>query len=193
MRRYNDGDLEAKNVLIERNLRLVAHIVKKYIGTGRDMDELIAIGIVGLVKAVNTYRVEKGSRLGTYAARCIDNELLMLLRNERKLNREISLYEPIGTDKEGNEIRFMDVVEDTSEDLLDIMMLDERIQKMYAGIDQVLSKREREIVLKRYGLFGCEEVTQREIGKRMGISRSYVSRIEKKALQKLRNYIEENE
>lgn len=193
MRRYNDGDLEAKNVLIERNLRLVAHIVKKYIGTGRDMDELIAIGIVGLVKAVNTYRVEKGSRLGTYAARCIDNELLMLLRNERKLSREISLYEPIGTDKEGNEIRFMDVVEDTSENLLDVMMLDERIQKMYAGVEQVLSEREREIVCKRYGLFGCEEVTQREIGKRMGISRSYVSRIEKKALQKLRHYIEENE
>ena len=193
MRRYNDGDLEAKNVLIERNLRLVAHIVKKYIGTGRDMDELIAIGIVGLVKAVNTYRVEKGSRLGTYAARCIDNELLMLLRNERKLSREISLYEPIGTDKEGNEIRFMDVVEDTSENLLDVMMMDERIQKMYAGVEQVLSEREREIVCKRYGLFGCEEVTQREIGKRMGISRSYVSRIEKKALQKLRHYIEENE
>ena len=193
MSRYNDGDLEAKNVLIERNLRLVAHIVKKYIGTGRDMDELIAIGIVGLVKAVNTYRVEKGSRLGTYAARCIDNELLMLLRNERKLSREISLYEPIGTDKEGNEIRFMDVVEDTSENLLDVMMLDERIQKMYAGVEQVLSEREREIVCKRYGLFGCEEVTQREIGKRMGISRSYVSRIEKKALQKLRHYIEENE
>ena len=193
MRRYNDGDLEAKNVLIERNLRLVAHIVKKYIGTGRDMDELIAIGIVGLVKAVNTYRVEKGSRLGTYAARCIDNELLMLLRNERKLSREISLYEPIGTDKEGNEIRFMDVVEDTSENLLDVMMLDERIQKMYAGVEHVLSEREREIVCKRYGLFGCEEVTQREIGKRMGISRSYVSRIEKKALQKLRHYIEENE
>lgn len=193
MRRYNDGDLEAKNVLIERNLRLVAHIVKKYIGTGRDMDELIAIGIVGLVKAVNTYRVEKGSRLGTYAARCIDNELLMLLRNERKLSREISLYEPIGTDKEGNEIRFMDVVEDTSENLLDVMMMDERIQKMYAGVEQVLSEREREIVCKRYGLFGCEEVTQREIGKRMGISRSYVSRIEKKALQKLRRYIEENE
>lgn len=193
VRRYNDGDLEAKNVLIERNLRLVAHIVKKYIGTGRDMDELIAIGIVGLVKAVNTYRVEKGSRLGTYAARCIDNELLMLLRNERKLSREISLYEPIGTDKEGNEIRFMDVVEDTSENLLDVMMMDERIQKMYAGVEQVLSEREREIVCKRYGLFGCEEVTQREIGKRMGISRSYVSRIEKKALQKLRRYIEENE
>ena len=117
----------------------------------------------------------------------------MLLRNERKLSREISLYEPIGTDKEGNEIRFMDVVEDTSENLLDVMMMDERIQKMYAGVEQVLSEREREIVCKRYGLFGCEEVTQREIGKRMGISRSYVSRIEKKALQKLRRYIEENE
>ena len=191
--RLDAGDPEAKNVLIEHNLRLVAHIVKKYIGTGRDMDELIAIGIVGLVKAVNTYRLEKGNRLGTYAARCIDNELLMFLRNERKLSREISLYEPIGTDKEGNEIRFMDVVEDTSENLLDVMMFDERIGKMYAAIEQVLTQREKEIVCNRYGLFGCEEVTQREIGKRMGISRSYVSRIEKKALQKLRNYIEEKE
>ena len=191
--RYNAGDLEAKNVLIEHNLRLVAHIVKKYIGTGRDMDELIAIGIVGLVKAVNTYRIEKGSRLGTYAARCIDNELLMLLRSERKLSREISLYEPIGTDKEGNEIRFMDVVEDPSENMLDLMMLDERIEKMYAAIEHILTERERQIICKRYGLFGGEEVTQREIGKHMGISRSYVSRIEKKALQKLRRYIEENE
>ena len=191
--RLDAGDPEAKNVLIEHNLRLVAHIVKKYIGTGRDMDELIAIGIVGLVKAVNTYRLEKGNRLGTYAARCIDNELLMFLRSERKLSREISLYEPIGTDKEGNEIRFMDVVEDTSENLLDVMMFDERIGKMYAAIEQVLTQREKEIVCNRYGLFGCEEVTQREIGKRMGISRSYVSRIEKKALQKLRNYIEEKE
>ena len=187
------GDLNARNVLIERNLRLVAHIVKKYIGTGREMDELIAIGIVGLVKAVNTYSTDKGSRLGTYAARCIDNELLMLLRNERKRSREISLYEPIGTDKEGNEIRFMDVVEDNSENVLDRMMVDERIVKMYRGIDGVLSKREREVICKRYGLLGYEEVTQREVGSRMGISRSYVSRIEKKALQKLRTYIEENE
>ena len=185
--------MEAKNILIERNLRLVAHIVKKYISSGRDMDELIAIGIVGLVKGVNTYNAEKGSRLGTYAARCIDNELLMLLRSERKLNREISLYEPIGTDKEGNEISFIDVVEDTSENVLDRMMLDERIQKMYLAIEKVLTAREKEIIYKRYGLYGYEEVTQREIGKCMGISRSYVSRIEKKALQKLRRYILENE
>ena len=193
LERYEAGELEAKNILIERNLRLVAHIVKKYIGTGREMDELIAIGIVGLVEAVNTYSTDKGSRLGTYAARCIDNELLMLLRNERKRSREISLYEPIGTDKEGNEIRFMDVVEDNSENVLDRMMVDERIVKMYRGIDGVLSKREREVICKRYGLLGYEEVTQREVGSRMGISRSYVSRIEKKALQKLRTYIEENE
>lgn len=191
--KYKEGDAEAKNILIERNLRLVAHIVKKYMGVGRDMDELIAIGIVGLVKAVNTYNVEKGSRLGTYAARCIDNELLMMLRSERKLNREISLYEPIGTDKEGNEIGFIDVVEDTSENILDIMLLDEQIQKMYQAIEYVLTEREKEIIYKRYGLLGYEEITQREIGKSLGISRSYVSRIEKRALEKLRKHIIENE
>ncbi len=190
--RYKEGDIEAKNILIERNLRLVAHIVKKYISTGREMDELIAIGIVGLVKAVNTYDHEKGSRLGTYAARCIDNELLMLLRSERKLNREISLFEPIGMDKEGNEISFMDVVEDPSVNSLDRMLFSEEIGKMYQGIETVLNEREREIIYKRYGLHGWDEVTQKEIGKTLGISRSYVSRIEKKALQKLRKYIEEN-
>ena len=190
---YKAGDVEAKDILIERNLRLVAHIVKKYLSTCGDMDELFAIGFVGLVKAVNTYDGTKGSRLGTYAARCIDNELLMLLRTERKLNREISLYEPIGTDKEGNEISFIDVVEDTVDDVLDQMMLDERIRKMYVAISEVLTTREREIIYKRYGLFGCKEVTQREIGRRFGISRSYVSRIEKRALMKLRKFIEENE
>ena len=190
---YQTGDVDAKNILIERNLRLVAHVVKKYMSTGRDMDELIAIGIVGLVKAVNTYNGSKGSRLGTYAARCIDNELLMLLRTERKLNREISLYEPIGMDKEGNEISFIDVVEDTSDGMLDQMLLDERIQKMYVAIGEVLTKREKEIIYKRYGLLGYKEVTQKEIGKKLGISRSYVSRIEKRALAKLRKYIEENE
>lgn len=190
---YRSGDENAKNILIERNLRLVAHIVKKYMSSGRDMDELIAIGIVGLVKAVNTYDDSKGSRLGTYAARCVDNELLMLLRMERKLNREISLYEPIGTDKEGNEISFIDVVEDPSDDVLDQMMLDERIRKMYIAIGEVLTMREKEIISKRYGLFGNTEITQKELGNILGISRSYVSRIEKRALQKLRMYIEENE
>jgi RNA polymerase sporulation-specific sigma factor len=185
--RYQAGDAEAKNILVEKNLRLVAHIVKKYAGSGRDMDELIAIGIVGLVKAVNTFKPDKGSRLGTYAARCIDNELLMMLRAERKINREVSLYEPIGTDKEGNEISFIDVVEDTSENVVDSMVLSERIEKMYSAIDDVLTEREREIIYQRYGLHGHKEVTQREIGAAMGISRSYVSRIEKKALEKLRH------
>ena len=189
VQKYTEGDLEAKHILIERNLRLVAHIVKKYAASGRDMDELIAIGIVGLVKAVNTFKAEKGSRLGTYAARCIDNELLMMLRTERKLNREISLYEPIGTDKEGNEISFIDVVEDTSENVVDRMVLSERIQKMYRAIEDVLSDREREIIYRRYGLMGIPETTQREIGSSLGISRSYVSRIEKKALEKLRSHM----
>ena len=187
--RYQAGDMDAKNILVEKNLRLVAHIVKKYAASGRDMDELIAIGIVGLVKAVNTFKAEKGSRLGTYAARCIDNELLMMLRTERKLNREISHYEPIGTDKEGNEISFIDVVEDTSENVVDRMVLSERIQKMYRAIEDVLSDREREIIYRRYGLMGIPETTQREIGRSLGISRSYVSRIEKKALEKLRSHM----
>ena len=189
LKMYRDGDEKAKEKLIEHNLRLVAHIVKKYAASGRDMDELIAIGIVGLVKAVNTFKAEKGSRLGTYAARCIDNELLMMLRTERKLNREISLYEPIGTDKEGNEISFIDVVEDTSENVVDRMVLSERIQKMYRAIEDVLSDREREIIYRRYGLMGIPETTQREIGSSLGISRSYVSRIEKKALEKLRSHM----
>ena len=187
--RSQAGDMDAKNILVEKNLRLVAHIVKKYAASGRDMDELIAIGIVGLVKAVNTFKAEKGSRLGTHAARCIDNELLMMLRTERKLNREISLYEPIGTDKEGNEISFIDVVEDTSENVVDRMVLSERIQKMYRAIEDVLSDREREIIYRRYGLMGIPETTQREIGSSLGISRSYVSRIEKKALEKLRSHM----
>ena len=191
--RYREGDKDAKRILIERNLRLVAHIVKKYVSVGRDVDELIAIGIVGLVKAVNTYNSDKGSRLGTYAARCVDNELLMFLRTERKLNREVSLYEPIGTDKEGNEISFMDVVEDSTENVLDSMLLSERIRKMYLAIDDVLTEREREIIYRRYGLLGHKETTQKEIGTDMGISRSYVSRIEKRALEKLRQRIVENE
>ena len=131
--------------------------------------------------------------MGTYAARCIDNELLMMLRTERKLNKEISLYEPIGTDKEGNEISFIDVIEDSSDNILECMLLSERKRKMYKAIDQALNEREKEIICRRYGLGGNREVTQREIGKDMGISRSYVSSIEKKALEKLRRDIMEKE
>ncbi len=183
----HQGDMQAKDILIERNLRLVAHIVKKYNNTGKDMDELIAIGILGLVKAVNTFDVGKGSRMATYAARCIENELLMLKRSERKLGREVSLYEPIGTDKEGNEISLLDIVESEEIDFVDQIDLKENIKKLYRIIETQLNSREKEIIILRYGLGLKCSVTQREIAKKLGISRSYVSRIEKKALEKLKN------
>lgn len=186
LERYRSGDEEAKNILIEKNLRLVAHIVKKYNNSGRDIDELIAIGIVGLVKAVNTFDADKGNRIVTYAARCIENELLMMLRSERKLTREVSLYDPIGTDKEGNEINLLDIIESQETDVVEQMTLDSNIRQLYENIDGVLTRREKEIISLRYGLEGNNPVTQREIADMMGISRSYVSRIEKKALEKLK-------
>lgn len=186
LERYRSGDEEAKNILIEKNLRLVAHIVKKYNNSGRDIDELIAIGIVGLVKAVNTFDADKGNRIVTYAARCIENELLMMLRSERKLTREVSLYDPIGTDKEGNEISLLDIIESQETDVVEQMTLDSNIRQLYENIDGVLTRREKEIISLRYGLDGSNPVTQREIADMMGISRSYVSRIEKKALEKLK-------
>ena len=184
--RFHQGDMQAKDVLIERNLRLVAHIVKKYNNTGNDMDELIAIGILGLVKAVNTFDAKKGSRMATYAARCIENELLMLKRTERKLVREVSLYEPIGTDKEGNEISLLDIVESEETDFAGQIDLKENVQKLYKNIETQLNPREKEIIVLRYGLGLKRPITQREIAKKLGISRSYVSRIEKKALEKLK-------
>lgn len=185
--RYRSGDENAKNILIEKNLRLVAHIVKKYNNAGRDIDELIAIGIVGLVKAVNTFDAQKGHRIVTYAARCIENELLMMLRSERKLAREVSLYDPIGTDKEGNEISLLDIIETEETDIVDRITLDGNIKKLYNVIQQSLNQREQEIICRRYGLMGYNAATQREIASFLGISRSYVSRIEKKALEKLKN------
>lgn len=187
LERYRSGDENAKNILIEKNLRLVAHIVKKYNNAGRDIDELIAIGIVGLVKAVNTFDAQKGHRIVTYAARCIENELLMMLRSERKLAREVSLYDPIGTDKEGNEISLLDIIETEETDIVDRIALDGNIKKLYNVIQQSLNKREQEIICRRYGLMGYNAATQREIASFLGISRSYVSRIEKKALEKLKN------
>lgn len=186
LNRYKTGDDEAKNVLIEKNLRLVAHIVKKYNNSGRDVDELIAIGIVGLVKAVNTFNIDKGSRIVTYAARCIENELLMMLRTERKQSREVSLYDPIGTDKEGNEISLLDIIESSEMDITDKVELNHNVKRLYQCVDQVLTPREQEIINMRYGLYNGPPTTQREIAGRLNISRSYVSRIEKKALEKLK-------
>ena len=187
--RYQNGDMDAKNILIERNLRLVAHIVKKYAASGRETDELISVGIVGLVKAVNTYNFDKGSRLATYAARCIDNELLMLMRGDKKLAREVSLYEPIGTDKEGNEINLLSIIEHAGEDVVEQMERRRYLTQLAGILPKVLTPREYEIIIRRYGLYGHEETTQRELAAELGISRSYVSRIEKKALQKLRGQL----
>lgn len=186
LKRSKDGDLEARNILVEYNLRLVAHIVKKYNNFERDTDDLISIGTIGLIKAINTYDMEKGSRLVTYASRCIENELLMMLRQERKCSKEFSLYEPIGTDKEGNEINLLDIVEYDEKDIAEHIILEDNIKHLYLAIRQQLEPREFQVIMLRYGLFGSEALTQREVADQLSISRSYVSRIEKKALSKLR-------
>ncbi|MDE6962199.1 MAG: RNA polymerase sporulation sigma factor SigK [Lachnospiraceae bacterium] len=175
---------KAREILIERNLRLVAHIAKKYQNVDEDMEDLISIGTIGLIKAISSFDAGKG-KLSTYASRCIDNELLMLLRSKKKSSREVSLFEPIGTDKEGNEINLLDIIEHEQEDVTEQMELCDNIKKMAGLLNEVLTEREREIIFLRYGLATGKEVTQREIGELLHISRSYVSRIEKKALLKL--------
>lgn len=176
---------EAKRILVERNLRLVAHIARKYQNVDEDMEDLISIGTIGLIKAIDSFDAGKG-KLSTYASRCIDNELLMLLRAKKKTSREISLYEPIGTDREGNEINLLDVIEQEQTDVVDRMEVEDRLKRLKGLIMERLTGREREIITLRYGLCGGREITQREIGHRLGISRSYVSRIEKRALEKLK-------
>ena len=184
---------EAKQILIERNLRLVAHIAKKYQNVDEDLEDLISIGTIGLIKAVESFDSSKNSKLATYAARCIDNELLMMLRSKKKTSREVSLYDPIGTDREGNEISLLDVTPQEQPDIVDQMELERSLGKLSGLIDTLLTEREKEIICLRYGLYGGEEVTQREIGKKLDISRSYVSRIEKRALNKLREGFEKME
>ncbi len=195
IRRLKEGSEKeaalAKEILIERNLRLVAHIAKKYQNVEEDMEDLISIGTIGLIKAVDTFDAGKG-RLATYACRCIDNELLMMLRARKKISKEVSLYEPIGTDKEGNEINLLDVIEGKQTDVVERLTVGENLRKMFSFMDSCLTEREREILCLRYGLYTGEEVTQCEIGKKMGISRSYVSRIEKKALSKLKEEFEKH-
>lgn len=190
LKQFREGDQSARDLLIERNMRLVAHLVKKYNYADRDVEDLISIGTIGLIKAVNTFNEDKGSRLVTYAAKCIDNELLMMLRAEKKRSRETSIYEPLGTDSEGNFISLMDVLESEDVDFVEQIELDSNLKRLKALVDSVLTEREREIIVLRYGLHGGREVTQREIAVRFGISRSYVSRLEKKALLKLREAYE---
>ena len=188
LQRYTEGDLQAKHILIERNLRLVAHIIKKYQSLDEDPDDLISIGTIGLIKAIVTFNANKGNRLAAYASKCIDNEILMYLRAKKKTTREISLYEPIGTDREGNEIQLYDIIEAEDEDVSEKIHLKENIQKLYEKVENELSQREKLVLKMRYGLYHGEEYTQREIASQLGISRSYVSRIEKSAVEKLRNF-----
>ena len=188
MQKYTEGDLEAKHILIERNLRLVAHIVKQYQPPPEEMEDLLSIGTIGLMKAVVTFDPDKSARLASYAARCIENEVLMYLRGKKKSSKEVSLYEPIGTDREGNEIQLFDVIEMNEEDVYRRLERKEDVIRLYQQVESVLSQRERMVLKLRYGLYNEEEYTQREIAAMLGISRSYVSRIEKSAIEKLRNF-----
>ena len=186
LKKMKNGDLEARNELIERNMRLVAHVAKKYQSPEDEMEDLISIGTIGLIKAVETYKEDYGSRLATYAARCIDNELLMHFRAKKKTSKVVSLYEPIGTDKEGNQIQLLDVVVSEDEDVVELLEQDRKVRRLNEIIPQTLSGRELFIIINRYGLYGKKTMTQREIARKLGISRSYVSRIEKRAIEKLR-------
>ena len=207
LKKLKKGSLEARNELTLHNMRLVAHVAKKYQNSEEDMEhnlrlvvyiakkfdntgvgveDLISIGTIGLMKAIATYKEDYGSRLATYAARCIDNELLMYFRAKKKVSREVSLYEPIGMDKEGNQIHLLDIVESEEPDVVEMMERTRQIEKLLGLVPKVLQERELYIIVHRYGLFGNKAMTQREIASAVGISRSYVSRIEKKALDKLK-------
>lgn len=179
-----EGDAEARNLLIEHNLRLVAHIVKKFENTKEDTEDLISIGTIGLIKAIESYSSGKGTKLATYAARCIENEILMHLRALKKVRKDVSLHDPIGQDKEGNEISLIDVLQADTDDLAEQIQLKMEKKQIYEYI-HILDGREKEVIVGRFGLDKQKERTQKEIAKELGISRSYVSRIEKRSLMKL--------
>lgn len=181
---YKAGDEKAKNILIEHNLRLVAHIAKKY-SPDYDLDDLISIGTIGLIKAINTFDSDKNSRLATYAARCIENEILMMVRSSKKINNEISIDDSIGVDKEGNNLTFADILAADISDAADALSEKTEIKKLYNSMSSVLNENEFKILCWHYGLYNTQKKTQNEIADILGISRSYVSRIEKKAIKKL--------
>ena len=189
VRRMESGDKHARDVLIERNLRLVAHIIKKYYTTNTENDELLSIGTVGLIKAVNTFSADKGTRLATYASRCIENEILMYFRAKKKSALDVSLEDPIEHDGDGNPLTLMEVLAE-EDDVMDRVLLKNNTKKLYRFIREIEDPRERNILILRYGLGGMKPMTQSEIAKQYGISRSYVSRIETKSLKKLRKRFE---
>lgn len=187
-----DDDTRAKNILIEHNLRLVAHIAKKYTNSGMCQDDLISIGTIGLIKAVNTYSGKKASRLASYASKCIENEILMSIRAGKRVRQEVSLSLPIGTDKDGNEISLNDILGSDTDEIIDSISLKIQVGQLYDALSHVLTQRERTVLAYRYGLNSYPPLPQREIADALGISRSYVSRIEKKALEKLKDYLQES-
>ncbi|NBJ80666.1 sigma-70 family RNA polymerase sigma factor [bacterium 1XD42-94] len=190
LERYKEGDAEARDVLINRNMRLVAHVIKKYQSSDYETEDLLSVGTIGLIKAVNTFDMDKGSRLATYAAKCVENEILMLFRAGKKFSKEVSIYDPIGTDKDGETVSLMDVLEVESREALELVILKQDISSLYEAYKRDLNDTEKTVIRMRYGLFGSMEQTQREIAEQLGISRSYVSRIEKKAVEKLRRGME---
>ena len=182
--RFKSGDLNAKNILIERNLRLVVHIAKKF-SSIKEVEDLISVGTIGLIKGIESFDYTKGTKLATYASRCIENEILMLIRNSKKNKNEVFLQEPIGVDKEGNEISLIDILNSGEDTIVDIVEQKLAIKKMYNKLNDILSEKEQIIIKLRYGLIDGKIKTQKEIAKKLNISRSYVSRIEKKAIEKL--------
>ena len=186
-----NGNEEARNILIQRNLRLVAHVVKKYSNTKVEQDDLISIGTIGLIKGIKSFNIEKGSKLSTYVSRCIDNEILMYLRSTKKLNAEVYLNEPIGKDKDDNVVTLQEVLENNERNIEDEVDLKMKVKKLYKKMGEVLKEREKMIIELRFGLDGHKPKTQHEIADMMGISRSYVSRIETKAIGKLGKELKE--
>lgn len=187
---YAGGDINAKNILIEHNLRLVAHITRKY-SSESNSEDLISIGIIGLIKGINTFNHQKNRKLSAYISRCIENEILMHLRSSKKLSNEVSLDETIGTDKEGNSLTFADILPSDGGDIIENLSLKMTSASLYKAIDKVLNNVEKDIIVWRYGLYGNERLAQREVAKKLNISRSYVSRIEKRALNKLADELKE--
>ena len=190
LKRSAQGDLEARNILIERNLRLVAHIMKKYYANTSDQEDLISIGTIGLIKGITTFDVDKGARLATYAARCVENEILMYFRAQKKSSQDVSLSDYIETGADGAALSLMDVVGEET-DMLETITNRERLQQVRQAVADTLSDQEKQVVMMRYGLGGLKPCRQREVSRMLGISRSYVSRIEKRALQKLRKALED--
>ena len=191
MERFKNGDKKAREILIEHNLRLVAHIAKKYSGSVQDSDDIISIGTIGLIKGISSFDPSKGTRLATYAARCVENEILMLMRSQKKTQGDVSLNETIGTDKEGNKIMLIDVMKNDTSDIFDEINSGIQVKQLYKNIKSELDDRERRVIMMRYGLIDGKCYTQREVAKLLKISRSYVSRIEKKAVDKLGKGIKE--